>query len=96
MNREAVLFLLKRYLPCPLSREALEVLMMALEEIPEEHPDPRAWQESIQDLLADDTGLLDLLEEDADAPEALELARAVDEAAQALARAAFVSPPSGA
>ncbi|MFR1758984.1 MAG: hypothetical protein ACLSX2_04745, partial [Christensenellaceae bacterium] len=65
MNREAVLFLLKRYLPCPLSREALEVLMMALEEIPEEHPDPMAWQESIQDLLADDTGLLDLLEEDA-------------------------------
>lgn len=96
MNREAVIFLLKRYLPCPLSREALEVLMMALEEIPQEHPDPEDWQESIQDLLADDTGLLDLWEDDVDTPEARALARAVDEAAQALARAAFNLPPSGA
>ncbi len=89
MNREAVIFLLKRYLPSPISKEALDVVMMALEEIPEEHPCQADWQESIRDLLADDTGLLDLLEEEEDGPEVQELSHAVDEAALALTRAAF-------
>lgn len=89
MEKEAVTFLMKRFLPRPLSREALDVVMMALGEIEEEHPAPEDWQESIRDLLADDTGLLDLLEDEADTPEVEALSQAVDDAAQALTCAAF-------
>jgi len=89
MEKSQVLFLIKRYLPQPLSKESLEVLMMAIDEIAAAHPDREEWQEGIWDLLADDTGLLDLLDEDEDDPEAQELSEAVDAAAEAIAQAVF-------
>ena len=89
MEKSQVLFLLKRHLPQSLSKESLEVLMMAIDEVAEEHPDREEWQEGIWDLLADDTGLLDMMDEDEDDPEAEELAAAVDAAAEAIAQAAF-------
>jgi len=89
MEKSQVLFLLKRHLPQSLSKESLEVLMMAIDEVAEEHPDRDEWQEGIWDLLADDTGLLDLLDEDEDDPEAQELSEAVDAAAEAIAQAVF-------
>ena len=89
MEKTQVLFLLKRHLPQPISKESLEVLMMAIAEVTEEHPDREEWQEGIWDLLADDTGLLDLLDEDEDDPETSELSEAVAAAAEAITQAAF-------
>ena len=89
MGKSQVLFLLKGHLPQALSKESLEVLMMAIDEVAEERPDREEWQEGIWDLLADDMGLLDLLDEDEDDPEAVELSEAVSAAAEALAEAVF-------
>ena len=89
MEKSQVLFLLKGHLPQALSKESLEVLMMAIDEVAEERPDREEWQEGIWDLLADDMGLLDLLDEDEDDPEAVELSEAVSTAAEALAEAVF-------
>ena len=62
MNRTSLRFLLRPWFPDGLSRETEEVLIMTIDD-PDENTDTEEWEESIRDLLADDTGLLDLEEE---------------------------------
>ena len=86
MDKEALRFLLRPYLPHGLSRESMDVLAMTVEEIAEEDPDPEEWEEGVRDLIADDVGLLDLEDEGEEDPE---LADTVDKAAHALREALF-------
>lgn len=73
-------------IPFSLSPETLEVLSAAIDEVKEEDPDPDEWEDGILDLLADDTGLLDLEEDGEEDPE---LEDAVSEAAHSLRTALF-------